>query len=59
MQRYAATSHVESASKTHGIVGRPSDGRVGLERWKTTSGERNSVAKKIVPWPPFFFPDLS
>ena len=31
MQRYAATSHVESASKTHGIVGGLSDGTIGLE----------------------------
>ena len=28
MQRWAATSHVENENKTHGTVGRPSDGRV-------------------------------
>ena len=28
MQRWAATSHVKSENKTHGIVGRASDGRV-------------------------------
>ena len=55
MQRYAATSHVESARKMHGIVGRPSDGRDGLEKWKTTSGERNSVAKSRSLAAIFFF----
>ena len=28
MQRWAATLHVESKDEAHGIVGRPSDGRV-------------------------------